>query len=101
MTIHRTLMPHEVIKNREMQVNSIVAYLDNGNILVCNCANFKHSCEGEMCLLIWLASQKKWVKTYAKDKYTKAIWDFYQKQPKRKKNYINFAAMMRHDRVHK
>ena len=100
MQIEKILMPHEVIKGKEMPMNSIVLRLDNKAILVCS--KFNHSRKQNLELLIWLPTQKKWVRTYAKNEYTEMMWDYYRNhQQKRKKKHINYEKMMEHDRYHK
>ena len=93
-------MPHEVIKGKEMPMNSIVLRLDNKAILVCS--KFNHSRKQNLELLVWLPAQNKWVRTYVKNEYTEMIWNYYRKhQQKRKKKHINYEKMMEHDRHHK
>ena len=100
MQIEKILMPHEVIKGKEMPMNSIVLRLDNKAILVCS--KFNHSRKQNLELLVWLPIQNKWVCTYAKNEYTEMMWDYYRKhQQKRKKKHINYEKMMEHDRHHK
>ena len=100
MRIEKILMPHEVIKGKEMPMNSIVLRLDNKAILVCS--KFNHSRKQNLELLVWLPTQKKWVRTYAKNEYTEMMWDYYRKhRQKRKKKHINYEKMMEHDRYHK
>ena len=65
MQIEKILMPHEVIKGKEMPMNSIVLRLDNKAILVCS--KFNHSRKQTLELLVWLPAQNKWVCTYAKN----------------------------------
>lgn len=100
MQIEKILMPHEVIKNREIPMNSIVLYLENNTILVCS--NFNHSRKNKIELFAWLPAQKKWVKTYAKNEYTEIMWDYYRKHQKKQNNKrINYTQLMKHDRKHK
>ena len=77
MQIEKILMPHEVIKGKEMPMNSIVLRLDNKAILVCS--KFNHSRKQNLELLVWLPAQNKWVRTYAKNEYTEIMWDYYRK----------------------
>ena len=100
MQIEKILMPHELIKDRKIPMNSIVLRLDNKAILVCS--KFNHSRKNKLELLVWLPTEKKWVRTYAKNKYTEMMWDYYRKhQQKRKKEHINYEKMMEHDHIHK
>ena len=93
-------MPHEVIKGKEIPMNSIVLRFDNKAILVCS--KFNHSRKQNLELLVWLPTQKKWVRTYVKNEYTEMMWDYYRKhQKKHKKKHINYEKMMKHDRTHK
>ena len=93
-------MPHEVVKGKEMPMNSIVLRLDNKAILVCS--KFNHSRKQNLELLVWLPTQNKWVRTYAKNEYTEMMWNYYRKhRQKRKKKHINYEKMMEHDRYHK
>jgi len=100
MQIKKILMPHEVIKGKEIPMNSIVLQLDNKMILVCN--KFNHSRKQKLELTVWLPTEKKWVSTYAKNEYTEMMWDYYRKhQQKRSHNFRKYENMMRHDRRHK
>ena len=100
MQIEKILMPHEVIKGKEMPMNGIVLRLDNKAILVCS--KFNHSRKQNLELLVWLPTQNKWVRTYVKNQYTEMMWDYYRNhQQKRKKKHINYEKMMEHERYHK
>lgn len=100
MQIEKILMPHEVIKGKEMPMNSIVLRLDNKMILVCS--KFNHSRKQNLELLAWLPTENKWVRTYAKNEHTEMLWNYYRKyQQKRKNKHINYEEMMKHDRKHK
>ena len=100
MQIEKILMLHEVIKGKEIPMNSIVLRLDNKAILVCS--KFNHSRKQNLELLVWLPTQKKWVRTYAKNEYTEMRWDYYRKhQQKRSHNFRTCENMMRHERKHK
>ena len=83
MQIEKILMPHEVIKGKEIPMNSIVLRLDNKSILVCS--KFNHSRKQNLELLVWLPAQKKWVRTYAKNEYTEIMWDYYRKHQQKRK----------------
>ena len=100
MQIEKILMLHEVIKGKEIPMNSIVLRLDNKAILVCS--KFNHSRKQNLELLVWLPTQNKWVRTYAKNEYTEMMWDYYRKhQQKRSHNFRTCENMMRHERKHK
>ena len=100
MQIEKILMLHEVIKGKEIPMNSIVLRLDNKAILVCS--KFNHSRKQNLELLVWLPAQNKWVRTYAKNEYTEMIWDYYRKhQQKRSHDFRKCENMMRHERKHK
>ena len=100
MQIEKILMPHEVIKSKEMPMNSIVLRLDNKMILVCN--KFNHSRKYNLELTVWLPTENKWVRTYAKNEYTEMMWNYYRKhQQKRSHNFRTCENMMRHERKHK
>ena len=100
MQIEKILMSHEVIKGKEMPMNSIVLRLDNKVILVCS--KFNHSRKQNLELLVWLPVQNKWVRTYTKNKYTEMMWDYYRKhQQKRNHDFRKYENMMKHDRRHK
>lgn len=99
MQIYKALNT-ELIHNKEFRMGSIILQLDNKMILVCN--KFNHSRKYDLELIVWLPIEKKWVRTYAKNKYTEIMWDYYRKhQQKRKKKHINYEKMMEHDRKHK
>lgn len=100
MKIEKILMPHEVIKGKEMSMNSIVLYLNNKAILVCS--KFNHSRKHKLELLVWLPTQNKWMRTYAKNEYTEMMWNYYRKhQQKRNHDFRKYENMMHHDRRHK
>ena len=100
MQIEKILMPHEVIKGKEMPMNGIVLRLDNKAILVCS--KFNHSRKQNLELLVWLPTQNKWVRTYAKNECTEMMWDYYRKhQQKRNHDFRKYENMMKHDRRHK
>ena len=100
MQIEKILMSHEVIKGKEMPMNSIVLRLDNKVILVCS--KFNHSRKQNLELLVWLPTQNKWVRTYAKNECTEMMWDYYRKhQQKKSHDFRKYENMMRHDRRHK
>ena len=100
MQIEKILMSHEVIKGKEMPMNSIVLRLDNKVILVCS--KFNHSRKKNLELLVWLPTQNKWVRTYAKNEYTEMMWDYYRKhQQKKSHDFRKYENMMRHDHKHK
>ena len=100
MQIEKILMSHEVIKGKEMPMNSIVLRLDNKVILVCS--KFNHSRKQNLELLVWMPTQNKWVRTYAKNEYTEMMWDYYRKhQQKRNHDFRKYENMMKHDRRHK
>ena len=100
MQIEKILMSHEVIKGKEMPMNSIVLHLNNKAILVCS--KFNHSRKQNLELLVWLPAQNKWVRTYAKNEYTEMMWDYYRKhQQKRNHDFRKYENMMRHDHKHK
>ena len=100
MQIGKILMPHEVIKGKEMPMNGIVLRLDNKAILVCS--KFNHSRKQNLELLVWLPTQNKWVRTYEKNEYTEMMWNYYRKhQQKRNHDFRKYENMMKHDRRHK
>lgn len=88
------------INDKYFPTNAIVLTLDNGMQLVCH--KFNHSHKYKLELMVWMPLEKKWVKTYDRNKYTKMMWDYYKKiKPKKKYAHINYASLMKHDRVHK
>ena len=100
MRIEKILMPHEVIKGKEMPMNSIVLRLDNKAILVCS--KFNHSRKQNLELTVWLPTENKWVRTYTKNEYTEMMWNYYRKhQQKRNHDFRKYENMMKHDRRHK
>lgn len=100
MQIEKILIPHEIIKGKEMPMNSIVLRLDNKAILVCS--KFNHSRKYNLELTVWLPTENKWVRTYAKNEYTEMMWNYYRKhQQKRSHNFRTCENMMRHERKHK
>lgn len=99
MKIEKIIMPYETIKDKDIPMDSIVMYLNNKMILVC--MNFNHSRKQNLELFAWLPLEDKWVKTYAKNKYTEIMWDYYRKHQQKRNKHINYAKMMKHDRKHK
>lgn len=90
----------EISHDREFPVGSIMLTLDNKMELVC--WKFNHSRKEKLELFVWLPVEKKWVITYAKNEYTEIMWDYHRKNQKKKsKNRINYANIMKHDRMHK
>lgn len=90
----------ELIHNKEFRMGSIILQLDNQIMLVCN--NFNHSRKHDLELSVWLPTEKKWVRTYAKNRYTEMMWDYYRKhRGKRNHEFRKYENMMRHDRIHK
>ena len=73
MRISHTMLHGEVIHDREFRANSVVIRLNNRNVLVCQ--RFPRLKEDKVELYVWLASQNKWVRTFAKDNYTEIMWD--------------------------
>lgn len=81
-------------------MGSIVLTLDNKMQIVCN--DFNHSRKEKLRLLIWIPSENKWFKMYAKNKYTEIIWDYHRKHQKKRNKHINYESMMKHNNlVHK
>ena len=76
MRIYKALNT-EVLHNKTFHMGDIILQLDNKVIFVCN--KFNHSRKQKLELLVWLPSKNKWVRTYAKNKYTEAMWDYYRK----------------------
>lgn len=93
----------EVLHNKEFPMNSIILELDNKCMLVSS--DFHHKRKYALKTYVWLPNEKKWVYTYAKNKYTEMMWDYYRKDKqkhKTKKKYCgNYANMMEHERKHK
>lgn len=99
MKIYKALNT-ELIHNKEFRMGSIILQLDNKMILICN--KFSHSRKYNLELTVWLPTEKKWCRTYAKNKYTEMMWDYYRKhQQKRNHDFRKYENMMRHDRRHK
>lgn len=90
----------EIIHNKKFHINSIILYLDNNAVLVCN--KFNHSRKQKLELTVWLPTEKKWIRTYAKNNSTEIMWDYYRKhQQKRSHDFRKYENMMCHDRLHK
>lgn len=99
MKIYKALY-REILHEKEFPMGSIILTLDNKTQIVCN--KFNHSRTKKLELHVWLPIERKWVITYAKNRYTEIMWDYYHKtQDKRNKKYISYASMMKHDRKHK
>lgn len=89
-----------LIHGREFPMNSVVLQLDNGTELLCT--NFRHSRKAELELFCYIPTEKKWVKTYAKNKYTELMWDYHRKREREsKKRNGNYSQMMKHSRKRK
>jgi len=94
MRIYKALNT-EVLHNKTFHMGDIILQLDNKVIFVCN--KFNHSRKQKLELLVWLPSKNKWVRTYAKNKYTEAMWDYYRKHHKKKNgSFSMYKNMMRH-----
>lgn len=90
----------ETIHEKRFPANTIVLTLDNKTKLLC--WKFNHSRKQKLELYVWLPIEKKWVITYARNRYTEIIWDYYREHQKKKDSkHINYANMMKHDRKHK
>lgn len=88
------------IHGREFPMHSIVMQLNNGTELVCT--NFRHSRKLPLELFCYIPTEKKWVRTYAKNEYTEMMWDYYRKcERKNRMRKGNYANLMRHDRKRK
>lgn len=99
MQIYKVLNT-EILHNKEFRMGSIILQLDNKMILVCN--NFNHSRKHNLELIVWLPTEKKWVRTYAKNQYTEMMWDYYRKHQQKRSHYFRkYENMMKHDRRHK
>lgn len=99
MQIYKALNT-EILHNKEFRMGSIILQLDNKMILVCN--KFNHSRKYNLELTIWLPTENKWVRTYAKNEYTEMMWNYYRKhQQKRNHDFRKYENMMKHERRHK
>lgn len=88
------------IHDKYFPTNAIILTLNNGMQLVCH--KFNHSRKYKLELLVWIPIEKKWVKTYDKNGYTEMMWNYYlRNRKKRNDKHINYANMMKHERVHK
>lgn len=87
------------IHNREISPESVVCILSNGTILVC--FDFR-SRNKKLPILYYAPKQKKWFLTYQWDQFTKAMYDLYKRNIRKKMRHkINYNALMAHERVHK
>ena len=99
MQIYRT-HGREIVHDREFPTGTIILTLDNKIQLVC--WNFKQSCKRDLKIYVWLPTENTWVMTYEKNRYTEIMWECYRRtQKKQSKKHINYAQMMKHDRIHK
>lgn len=99
MRIYKALNT-EVRHGREFRANSVILEADNGVVLVSN--DFHHSRKQDLALFVWIPKDRTWYKTCARNKYTEAMWDYWcRNKPKKKRNHIDYAGMMRHTRMHK
>lgn len=74
-----------MVHGREFPMNSVIMKLDNGTELVCY--NFYQSSEEPLELFCYIFKEKKWVKTYARNKYTEMMWEYYRKNIRKKKTH--------------
>ena len=90
MKLSRTLGGCDnMIHGRAFPMNSVILQLDNGKELVC--CDFHHPRSEPLELFCYLPDEKEWVKTYAKNKYTEIMWDYYRKfSRKQKKSHSNY-----------
>lgn len=99
MQIYKALY-REILHGKEFHTGAIILTLENKTQLVC--LNFNHSRKRKLKLYVWLPTENKWVITYAKNKYTEIMWDYYRKTQKKKdRKHINYKDIMKHERVHK
>ena len=68
MQIYKALNT-EVLHDKEFRMGSIILQLDNKMILVCN--KFNHKRKYNLELIVWLPTEKKWFRTYAKNEFNK------------------------------
>ena len=94
MKISQTIMQREILHNKEFPMNSIILELNNKNLLVC--PNPLYSYKQQLELYVWISNERKWVKTYAKNKYTQIILEYYNKNQRksRRKNKMNYSQLM-------
>ena len=93
------------IHGKYFPTNSVILRMDNGTILVCH--DFRKTRNGSTQLFCYLPKEKKWVITYAKNKYTEMMLQYYKdtiRKSNRKKQRCtktNYSQMMCHERKKK
>lgn len=98
MRIYKALNT-ETLHNKSFRMDSIIMELNNKVVLVCD--NFRHSRKENLRLTIWLPWEGRWIRVYARNEYTEAMWDYYRKHQRKKRKCVDYEGMMRHNRVHK
>lgn len=94
------LYGNEFVHGKEFPMNSIVLSFDNKIKLVG--AKFIVAPNAKLEFYVWLPTEKRWFKYNKKDVWTNTIVAYYkEKFCNRDEKYVNYAAMMRHDRRHK
>jgi hypothetical protein len=79
-------------------MESVILYLNNGFILVGE--DFTQKYGRKMEIFVYIPAEKRWVRTYAWDRYTEAMWQLHNRHTRRN-GKTNFEQMMMHDRRHK
>lgn len=93
------------INGREFPTNSVVLRIKNGTTLVCQ--NFTRTRNGSVLIFCYLPTEKKWVKTYANNEYTRSMYEYYKgtirkaNRKKHRQTNHNYANMMKHARKKK
>lgn len=96
----RYTLSRETIHKLPFPMGAVVLTADNGTQIVC--ADFHHSRKRKVELFVWNPSEKKWVKTYAKNELTETMWDYHRKvQRKHRNTSINYERLMAHERKRK
>ena len=102
MQLSRTLGGcNNMVHGKEFPMYSVILNLDNGTDLVCT--NFRQSRKNPLKVYCYMPTEKKWVITSLQGKYKEIMWDYHRKceRKNRKKRNVNYANMMKHDRMHK
>ncbi len=86
----------ECIHKKWFPIGTIILSLDNGNKIACY--NF-HSIKGKLEIFTYKPFGK-WKREFARNEYTKIIYDCHRKENRRNNN-IDYEKLMKHDRVHK
>lgn len=97
LKIRRTL-GSEIIHNLQFQMNTIILRNNKTNVEIF-CSDFTLR-KGKVAVLVYIPSEKVFVKTEMHNEYTKVMYEYAQKFKDKSKS-LNYKQMMTHERKRK